>query len=170
VSDCGDLTPCGGTCVDTDTDVNNCGACDNVCNAPENGTAVCSTGACDFDCDPGYRREGDTCVLITVDPRQRLEQLINLYLAALEFGSIEGVGDNDMAKSMHALFVYRQLDQALQEYDRGRMERACFRLNNAYLRCDGLPSPHDFIEGFGIDAFSDMILAVMAALECPDMP
>lgn len=39
---CGTLTCCGGGCVDTTSDVNNCGSCGNVC-APDDG---CLMGTC----------------------------------------------------------------------------------------------------------------------------
>lgn len=35
-------------------DSNNCGNCGNVCPSGPNSTAVCKSGACDINCDPGY--------------------------------------------------------------------------------------------------------------------
>ena len=47
---CFPLTDCGGTCVDTDSDITNCGGCGNVCPAPVGGSATCIMGACGTDC------------------------------------------------------------------------------------------------------------------------
>lgn len=47
---CAPLTDCGGACVETDTDVANCGACGNVCPDPPGGLAACVAGVCTMDC------------------------------------------------------------------------------------------------------------------------
>jgi hypothetical protein len=39
-------TLCTGACVNTATDVNNCGACGSVCPACTTGTPTCTAGAC----------------------------------------------------------------------------------------------------------------------------
>jgi hypothetical protein len=54
-----DLTLCGGSCVDTDTDLQHCGRCDQACApAPEHGSVKCAgfidEGACEFSCERGY--------------------------------------------------------------------------------------------------------------------
>lgn len=46
---------CDGTCVDTQTSIDHCGACDAPCVAGDNVTAVvCAEGACGLTCAPGY--------------------------------------------------------------------------------------------------------------------
>lgn len=50
---------CGGSCLNTQTDLNNCGACGNVCTAPPNGSATCSNGVCGFTCN--FSPCGGTC-------------------------------------------------------------------------------------------------------------
>ena len=55
---CGTGTALCGTgpsaaCVNTQSNVNNCGACGNVCNS-RNGTASCTNGGCSIVCSPGY--------------------------------------------------------------------------------------------------------------------
>lgn len=52
---------CPGGCVVTATDSANCGACGNVCTAPEGATATCNAGACGFSCNTGLDRCGDRC-------------------------------------------------------------------------------------------------------------
>jgi hypothetical protein len=52
--DCGGLENCNGSCVDTDTDPNNCGDCGDPCEVA-NGTPACENGICVIDsCDEGY--------------------------------------------------------------------------------------------------------------------
>jgi hypothetical protein len=60
VGSCGGGTTCGGACVDTSTDPNNCGACGNVCGA---GT-TCAGGQC--TCASGTQC-GGTCVDTSTD-------------------------------------------------------------------------------------------------------
>jgi hypothetical protein len=45
------LSVCGTSCVNEQTDSNNCGACANVCPVPSNSTAACTAGACGFTCN-----------------------------------------------------------------------------------------------------------------------
>lgn len=57
---------CGTDCL-SNTDVASCGARCTPCTPPANGTAVCAAGACDFQCNAGYLRNGTLC-----DPGPRL--------------------------------------------------------------------------------------------------
>ena len=50
----GGTTRCGTSCVDTDTDVLHCGACDSPCPDPAQATATCSGGTCGMSCDSGF--------------------------------------------------------------------------------------------------------------------
>jgi hypothetical protein len=62
VLDCGAQTQCGNECIDTDTNIDNCGACDNICNLANTDTHSCVAGECqvltcdtDFlDCDAAH--------------------------------------------------------------------------------------------------------------------
>jgi len=48
---------CNGTIDDgynKQTDVNNCGSCNNVCPTPANANPTCSSGTCSYTCKPGY--------------------------------------------------------------------------------------------------------------------
>ncbi|MFC1730256.1 DUF4215 domain-containing protein [candidate division KSB1 bacterium] len=53
-----DETDCSGVCVDTNIDVNNCGACDNACAGGE----VCSAGVCALSCGAGETDCSGVCV------------------------------------------------------------------------------------------------------------
>ena len=59
---------CGTSCVNEQTDVNNCGACAKVCPVPANSTAACTAGACGFTCNAGYTSTGTACVNTQTDP------------------------------------------------------------------------------------------------------
>lgn len=165
-NDCGALTDCGGFCLDLDTDVDNCGACGNACPDPANGSGLCVTGMCDFDCDPGYVPDGTDCVPDAVDVRDMLVDLLDFFDDSIADGSIEGTGSRWWARAIQVFIMRRQLEQAIREYDRGRMDRVCFRLDRAYLRSDGMRSPRDFVQGPAVDDLADDILAVMAAAGC----
>jgi hypothetical protein len=60
----GGSTKCGLTCVDTDVDSANCGACGNVCPAGQ----VCSNGGCGLACAGGSTKCGNACVSTASDP------------------------------------------------------------------------------------------------------
>jgi hypothetical protein len=54
---------CSGTCTNTQSDVENCGRCDNGCPAPDHAhDPVCSNGKCDFTCDRGFVKCNGACV------------------------------------------------------------------------------------------------------------
>ena len=53
---------CGGDCVDTTTDPNNCGLCGKICAGKPNATAFCAGSQCGIRCDSGYSQCGGSCV------------------------------------------------------------------------------------------------------------
>lgn len=57
-------TTCSGSCVDTATDVSNCGACGKACVAGQ----VCSSGTCALACAGGATKCDTACVDTKVDP------------------------------------------------------------------------------------------------------
>jgi hypothetical protein len=63
-SGCPSTTPtlCGSTCVDEQTDVDNCNGCGNPCPGVANGEPACIGSACTFACNSGYSLCGSTCV------------------------------------------------------------------------------------------------------------
>jgi len=70
VSGCPPSTPslCAGTCVDTTSDVNNCGMCSNPCSTSvANATATCVAGACTIKCNSSYTSCNGACVDLASD-------------------------------------------------------------------------------------------------------
>jgi len=64
VAACPKSTPtlCDTSCVDTETDLDHCGACDAACPSVENGEPTCTAGMCGFDCHKGFQSDGAGCV------------------------------------------------------------------------------------------------------------
>ncbi|MDQ3367695.1 MAG: hypothetical protein M3680_19915 [Myxococcota bacterium] len=54
ICDCGTLASCDALCVDTATDIENCGACATTCAAQPNALPTCVTGSCQVTCNPGF--------------------------------------------------------------------------------------------------------------------
>lgn len=55
VMNCGALTECGGSCVDVETQTQNCGECGEVCGDPDQATATCEAGICGYACEEDFR-------------------------------------------------------------------------------------------------------------------
>ena len=60
----GDLSACGVECVNTTSDVDNCGECDLACVAPQ----VCASSSCSDSCAPGQEDCAGSCADLAVDP------------------------------------------------------------------------------------------------------
>lgn len=171
---CAPLTTCNGVCTDVSSDVNNCGSCDNVCNVPTNGTAVCEGGSCGFVCDEGYEPVGDGCQSIVVQtPVEMLESLVAFVGESVADGTLVGLGPKgtgDHKSAAHRLKLFtRMLDDALYKLTSEADEAAtCAKLNFAQLRSDGgypFRLPIDFIAGEATIEVYERIIAVMTALE-----
>src|SRR5262245_10750404 len=55
---------CRNDCVDVSsyqTDVRNCGGCNNRCRSTSHGSAICANGECGLECDAGYALCGSHC-------------------------------------------------------------------------------------------------------------
>jgi uncharacterized protein (TIGR03382 family) len=59
----GGLTACGTACVNTQSDVNNCGSCNHPCTAPQ----VCAAGTCSDTCQTGYENCSGSCADLQTD-------------------------------------------------------------------------------------------------------
>jgi hypothetical protein len=59
-ADC-DGNPSNGCEVNTTSDIRNCGACNNACAVPANGSASCTAGACAVICNSGFTFNGTSC-------------------------------------------------------------------------------------------------------------
>ena len=55
-------TLCGGSCVDTTSDVAHCGACDMACPRLPRATSTCVSGRCETVCDRGYHDCDGQCL------------------------------------------------------------------------------------------------------------
>ncbi len=56
-TDAGCVAPramCTAGCIDPQTDLSNCGSCENACAPHANATANCVAGACGMNCNPGF--------------------------------------------------------------------------------------------------------------------
>lgn len=60
----GTAIQCNGTCVDVNSDFQNCGSCGNACPSDQ----VCSHGSCATVCGGGSVRCGNNCLDLTSDP------------------------------------------------------------------------------------------------------
>src|SRR5262249_60553522 len=59
----GALQECNGSCVDTSSDANNCGSCNNACGANQ----VCNLSLCTLACTPPLVNCGGGCVDVGSD-------------------------------------------------------------------------------------------------------
>jgi hypothetical protein len=58
---------CGGSCTDTGSDLQNCGACGKVCPDYPNMNGTCSGGTCSYTCYKSYMRVYEDCNKNTAD-------------------------------------------------------------------------------------------------------
>jgi len=50
-----------GSCVNMQTDANDCGGCSKTSTSPANGEPICNAGICDFSCSAGFTQCGGKC-------------------------------------------------------------------------------------------------------------
>jgi hypothetical protein len=58
---------CGGSCTDTGSDLQNCGACGKVCSDNPNMNGTCSGGTCSYTCSKSYMKVYEDCNKNTAD-------------------------------------------------------------------------------------------------------
>jgi hypothetical protein len=82
------LSPCGGTCADTQTSPTHCGGCTTVCNGAPNAVGSCAAGTCTVSCNKGF----DDC---DKNPANGCEPMVPYYAD----GDGDGYGAGTMAGS-----------------------------------------------------------------------
>ncbi len=55
-------TQCANACINTKSDINNCGMCGNACASVIHGTNTCTNGKCTITCVNNYLQCGNSCV------------------------------------------------------------------------------------------------------------
>lgn len=168
VSDaCYPQTDCSGTCTDLQTDVNNCGGCNNACPSVANGTPACVTGSCTFTCDEGYERVGDSCQpIISGTPLQMLQYLIAYANNAIADGSLVGLGAGNSADQRRNAFMH-MLNNAETLLASSQLDQACGQLRSAQIRTDGgypFVVPMDFVAGGATYTLSQDLLEIMSKI------
>jgi hypothetical protein len=169
---CSPFTDCGGECVDLNSDLDNCGLCDNVCTAPDNATAVCEVGACDFICDEGYERVDDSCQFIVPQTlEEMIDALVEFVEDSVDEGTLVGLGPGRAGEARLNNFFIPNLERAQGDIHDGTpydLEIACSRLNASQLRCDGgwpFIMPPDFVAGEARSEVYNRIIAIMELIE-----
>lgn len=168
---CPGLTNCGGLCVDTQNDVNNCGGCWMACTAPENGAATCEAGGCGFVCDEGYEAVGDECVLIVVesDPLAMIGDIIDFFEASRADGTLVGLGPGasgeHRADAMGAMLEEAEALIAAEDWD-----EACGQVRAVYARTDNSFPPPDFVAGENTYALAEMLWDLGVEMDCSIPP
>ena len=101
-------------------------------------------------------------IILLSDP---IEVILDFVDEAVEDGTLTGVGPGASGdKRLNALRNMLENVNALIED--GFYEEACNELWAAYRKCDGDPSPPDFVTGESAGDLADMILILMEELGC----
>jgi len=171
---CYPLSNCSGVCVDLKNDINSCGSCDNVCDVPLNGAAVCGAGVCDFICDEGYEQVGDGCeAIVAKTTKELMDELMAFVSQSVESGALVGLGPtgHDQAGEDRLKGFIFNLEQAQTRIDTGTPEMlkaACGFLNRDQLQSDGgwpFVMPPDFVAGEAASEVNGRIIEVIGAIE-----
>jgi len=165
VDPCAPLISCGGTCVDLNSDIANCGICGNVCTVPDFALASCQTGVCDFECNLGYILEDGLCVPDLTDAIALMHELLVFFDESIADGTLQGTGVYPVSANRERILRH-MLEVVLARIEGGQLTAACAQLDNAYVRTDGVRPQPDFVQGPASDDLADRIISVVSALGC----
>jgi len=98
-------------------------------------------------------------------PEEQIAEILDFFDMSVEGGTLEGDGPGNSAQGR--LGALRNMVEAAGDLiAQARYEDACGQLLDAYERCDGLLRPPDFVKGEAADDLAQMVLDLMADLEC----
>lgn len=95
-------------------------------------------------------------LLVSLTPAEQIDLILEYYQAALEDGSIEGIGWGRYADN-NARFFGKTLVMVERLIDAGYDRHALTALKIAEQQCDGDRRPCDFIQGDGVALLNEMI-------------
>ena len=171
---CSPLANCGGVCVDTQNNVENCGSCFNACPADPHGTSACEAGSCSLTCEVGYEPVGDSCEpIVSQTPLEMLQDLIVFFDESVADGTLVGYGPGASADHRRDA-LGNMLDEAEALLVAMELDQACGQLRSIEIKCNGrliFNGPLDFVAGEASYAVNESILAIMEAIatEYPDV-
>ena len=98
-------------------------------------------------------------------PLVTIEDILTFFDESVDDGTLSGRGRGWLAK-LRLCLMRQMLEIAGEFIEHDRINAACFMLQRAYLRTDGLPWPRDFVEGEATDKLADMIWDLRVGLGC----
>lgn len=117
------LSLCFGSCVDLQSDHENCGSCGNACEIVE----VCSEGECTFECPPGKENCGGSCIDLS-DNLLNCGECGNACTAGEHASPICVSGECDV--SCQSSWCNRDGDNTCEEYCAPPPEEVCNGLDD----------------------------------------
>ena len=92
-----------------------------------------------------------------------IEDILDFFDTSAANGTLVGSGPGNSANGRRGA-LRNQIEAAGDLISDGYMEEACDQLMNAYLRCDGLTRPPDFVAGPAAPTLAGMILDLIDSL------
>jgi hypothetical protein len=109
--------------------------------------------------------ENKVSFTVVGEPQVMIEETLAFFDASVEAGTLVGQGSGNSAECrLNAL--KNMLERAANLIDDGFYEEACEQLRDAYAKCDGLPTPPDFVVGPACEDLAAMIQDVTDSLGC----
>ena len=99
-------------------------------------------------------------------PSWGVGDILAFFDASVEAGTLDGRGERPRMKRARLRAMRNLLKAAGDLLEGGYMGWACFMLERAHVRSDGMPRPLDFVEGADNAELNGMIGQLMADLGC----